>query len=299
MMRESRFHPIQFALAFLPVLGGACEGAAAAPGHCTPDPNVVCGSIGGDAGGDDGGAATFGGYSCTGSNRPDEIANVNKVVDSLVCHGNGVENSGAVGYCCTSYRTSCAYDPRVVCADMAAAGAVDTSTVSLGYSCMGTNRPDAFDPVLTCQQGIQAYGLIQFCCGSNAAGNCMRNTNISCVAGTTGFTCNGSALPSENDLGQNQSRSQVPLVCSLALATPSTMGGQDYCCYTPTATPPGATCLADHTVSGCEAASFAFACTGVDRPEQDYPRMACSQPGVRRSDAQGSPATVYCCTFRQ
>jgi hypothetical protein len=280
-------YPLAALHALLLVGGGACVGASPAPGSCAPDPSVVC-VAGGRDGGADGGTG-MAGYSCTGSDRPDEIASVNKVVAAVVCHDTGMESSGNLGYCCTSYQTSCGYDPRVVCTDM----------TSLGYSCMGTNRPDAFDPMLTCQQGIQAYGLIQFCCGSNAVGNCARNSNVSCGGGTLGFTCSGSSLPSENDLGQNQSRSQVALVCGLALATPSTMGSQDYCCYTPTATPPGATCLADHTVSGCQAGAFAFACTGVDTPDIDYPRVTCPSAGVRGHNAQGTPATLYCCAFHQ
>jgi hypothetical protein len=237
----------------------------------------------------------FVGYSCTGADRPDELVNVNRTVQAVVCHGTGETlASGAAGYCCTKNMTSCAYDPRTVCAD----------PTLFGYSCMGTNRPDAYDPRLTCQQGIRAYGLITFCCGAAVTGSCMRGTNVSCESGTLGFVCTGSGLPSETDLGMNQSRSEVPLICSLPSPDATAVTGDgtpaaDYCCFTPSATPPGATCLQDQSVSGCSADSFAFACTGIDTPEQDYPRIVCSQPGFRGESQLGLAATLYCCSFSQ
>lgn len=271
-----------FVLALVAV-AAACGPTTSNAGSCHPDLQV-------------GGCnADFVGYSCTGADRPDELVNVNKVVESVVCHGTGeVLSSGAAGYCCTKGTTSCAYDPRTVCAD----------PTLFGYSCLGTNRPDAFDTQLTCQQGIRAYGLLTFCCGAAVTGSCVRNANVACVGGTLGFTCTGSGIPSETDLGMNQSRSEVPLVCDLPSPDPTTRTpdgapADDYCCFTPSATPPGATCLQDQTVAGCAAGSFAFACTGVDTPGEDYPRIVCGQPGVRGKSQLGLSATLYCCSFSQ
>jgi hypothetical protein len=272
-----------FVSAFV-VFATACGPATSSAGSCHPDPQV---------GGCD---PEFAGYSCTGADRPDELVNVNKTVESIVCHGTGeVLSDGATGYCCTKNMTSCAYDPRTVCAD----------PTLFGYSCLGTNRPDSFDSRLTCQQGIRAYGLLTFCCGAAVTGSCTRNANVACESGTLGFTCTGSGIPSETDLGMNQSRSEVPLICSLPSPDPTarmaagTPADDDYCCFTPSATPPGATCLQDQTVSTCGQGSFAFACTGVDTPDQDYPRIVCGQPGVRGTSQLGLSATLYCCAFSQ
>jgi hypothetical protein len=265
------------------VITVGCGPATSNAGSCHPDTAVQGCDVG------------FVGYSCTGADRPDELVNVNKTIEGVVCHGTGeILTSGAAGYCCTKSTTSCAYDPRTACAD----------PTLFGFSCMGTNRPDAFDPMLTCQQGIRAYGLITFCCGASVTGSCIRNTNVSCASGTLGFVCTGSGIPSETDLGMNQSRSEVPLICSLPSpdATARKSDGtpaSDYCCFTPSAAPPGATCLQDQSVSGCSAGSFAFACTSVDTPSQDYPRIVCAQPGFRGQSQSNLAASLYCCAFSQ
>jgi hypothetical protein len=137
-------------------------------------------------------------------------------------------------------------------------------------------------------------------------GGCLRNTNVGCGKGTLGFSCAGQGIPSETDLGMNQSRSEVPLICGLSTPSSTPPYVKDYCCYTPTAAPPGATCLQDQLqgqsgVPGCQpGSSFGFACTGKDdRPDQDYPRVACDHGSAQGFNALGIPATLYCCDFHQ
>jgi len=263
-------------------IGAGCSGQVISSGSCLTDSSIACQN-------------GFVGYSCTGAVRPDEIASVNHVVTGFVCDPQGTQASGAEGFCCTPSLTDCAYDPRTVCPDG-----------TFGYSCMGTNRPDSFDPQLTCTQGIKTGGLIAFCCGPNfgdaGVASCARNANFPCTTGTLGFRCTGSALPTEGDLGVDQSRSETPLLCSLP--TPDPLGGaagalNDYCCYAPTQAPIGYSCLQDQTVQGCRKGDFGFACKGTDTPDQDYPRMACNEGSVPGTSSLGYAATLYCCTLVQ
>jgi hypothetical protein len=278
----------------LPAVAGGCGPVGALPGTCSTDANVACGS-------------GLVGYSCSGADRPDELVDTTKVVDSILCNPTDPVN-GRSAYCCTGIKTTCVSDARTMCTDGAS-----------GYSCMGTNRPDAFDPNLVCGQGIHAYGLISYCCGISApvgdggvepdavaAGACVRNTSVPCLNANLGFTCTRPGLPTETDLGMNQSRSEVPLICSLSIPDAATPSASDYCCYTPSAAPPNYTCLQDQllggqvqTVPGCTPGkSFAFACTGQeDTPEQDYPRMSCPDPPVPGINQQGIPAALYCCSY--
>jgi hypothetical protein len=225
------------------------------------------------------------GYSCTGSARPDQNPSFSQGVQGIVCTDQGAGSAGE-GYCCTPTTASCAYDPNAVC-----------PAPTYGYSCLGTNRPDAFDATLSCGQGIASAGLIVFCCGPLASAACAKDTNLSCPKGTTGFRCTGQGLPNEGELGIDQSRSDAPLLCDVPVSAPN--GVSDYCCYTPTAEPTGATCLQDQSVPGCPGGSFGFACGGTDTPDEDYPRMTCSTAGVRGVDAQGIAAYLYCCEYHQ
>lgn len=277
-----------------------CNGTVAPPGGCAQSSKVACPTN------DDG-------WVCTGATTPDEITNVNKVIDSIVCAATGeVLASGGTAYCCTRNTTTCAADPRVVCPNQCNDPTASCTNAFTGYSCMGTNRPDAFllgdaggGLNFNCQQGIHAYGVIQYCCGTAPIPSCARNTNVSCMKGTLGFTCPGSGLPSETDLGMNQSRSEVPLICSLGTPDTISRGATDYCCYTPTAAPPGATCLQDQLsgqpVPGCQpGTTFGFACTGkLDTPDQDYPRMTCNHGSATGTNSLGLSATLYCCDFSQ
>jgi hypothetical protein len=225
-------------------------------------------------------------FSCAGSARPDQNPNFSQGVQGIVCTDQGVLQPGQERFCCTSGTTSCAYDPNAVC-----------PATTYGYSCLGTNRPDAFDPTLSCGQGIASGGLFVYCCGTEATPACAKDTNISCATGTTGFRCTGPGLPNEGELGVDQSRSDAPLLCSLPV--PQANGATAFCCFTPTDEPTGATCLQDQEVTGCPSGSYGFSCAGTDTPDEDYPRMSCTQPGVHGADEQGVAATLYCCSYMQ
>jgi hypothetical protein len=277
------------------VVSGGCGNPIHPPDTCIPDPSISCMGAGTD------------GWSCGGRSRPDENTSLGGQIKSIVCAYTEVQANGRAAYCCTNYTTSCASDPSISCANGAGAGMLGIAVA--GYSCIGTNRPDSFDTDLTCMQGISAYGHLVFCCNPIGGGVCARDTSVGCKKGTLGFACQfPGSIPGEADLGINQSRSGVPLVCTLAAQGAKKPDGgnvTDYCCYPPTAVPPGATCLQDQlegqiqNVPGCQAGSFGFACTGTDTPDQDYLRMVCSHGGVRGTNAQGVPASLYCCEFTQ
>jgi len=299
-MREGWTKVAAIAALVFSVEAGGCGGTAAVSGGCSTDPSVLC-------------PGTFVGWSCSGPNRPDEVASVNSALESVLCASTGeTMPNGKAPYCCTNNTTTCAVDPSAICPNQCNDPTVPCTNALVGYSCMGTNRPDAYFQSdggidggfsFNCQQGVKEYGLIEYCCGTSPIPSCARNAAVGCGTGTLGFSCSSSSLPSETDLGMNQSRSEVPLICSLS--APSTTAGytKDYCCYTPAAAPPGATCLQDQlqgqSVPGCQAgASFGFACTGSqDTPDQDYPRMQCAHGSSRGTNALGVSATLYCCDF--
>jgi hypothetical protein len=286
---------VPFAL-LAPALSGACGGSTVSTSTCRQDTNVECGT-------------GLAGYSCGGSDRPDLIADTTRVVAEPLCTTAKPVN-GRSGYCCTSTETTCGYDVRVLC----------PTEGDFGFSCMGTNRPNSYDQNLICGQGIHEYGLISYCCGENTITDtlpdggpigCSRNTSVNCVAGasnaaTLGFSCTtDNQLPTETDLGMNQSRSEVPLICALSSVDVVDKTLTDYCCYTPTAAPPSFTCLQDQLVGqiqnvpGCKAGvSYGFACIGTqDTPELDYPRMDCPNLPVLGTNQNGQSAYLYCCNY--
>jgi hypothetical protein len=228
------------------------------------------------------------GYSCTGSLRPDENPSLSRGIQGIVCADQGPLPGMGEGYCCTGKTTTCAYDTSAVCP------ATDT-----GYSCLGPNRPDAFDPTLSCGQGVPTNGLVVYCCGTMVKSPCMKDSNIPCATGTVGFKCTATdaGLPTQGDLGTDESRSDALLVCSVP--TPDQLGGIEYCCFTPTQEPIGATCLQDQSVPKCAGGSWGFACTGPDTPDQDFPRIACNGAAVRGVNQTGISAMLYCCNYEQ
>ena len=225
-------------------------------------------------------------FSCAGGQRPDQNPTFGQGVQGIVCTDQGQLDDSHEGYCCTAGTTSCAYEPNAVCA-----------AATYGYSCLGTNRPDAYDPTLSCGQGIASGGLIVYCCGPSTTATCTKDTNVSCASGTTGFECTGPGLPNEGELGIDESRSDAPLLCTVP--TSMNNGVIAYCCFTPTDEPVDSTCLQDQGVAGCASGSYGFACTGTDTPDEDYPRMTCPQGGGRGVDENGVSATLFCCTYTQ
>ena len=256
------------------VIAGCIDGASSlSSGHCASDPELQCG---------DG----FDGFDCT-SGRPDEHPQFSKgAIQGTVCTALGpVRDDGTNSFCCTSATTSCGYDPSAGC-----------QAPAYGYSCIGAGRPETFDATLFCGTGMPVNGHTAFCCSAMNKAPCARNANVSCPTTTVGFACTDpTSVPNQSEQGVDQSRSDAVLLCSV----PSMLsaGRYGYCCYTPTPTPIGSTCLQDQGVPGCPTGSFGFACTGPDRPEQDYPRMACASAPIAGKNAQGVPATLYCCQY--
>ena len=269
-------------LLLLPCASGACvANATPIPGACQTDtsPKLQCGP-------------TLAGYSCTGASRPDQSSagSVGGIPKGLVCTDMGmVDGDGSEEYCCTASGTSCSYDPVGGC-----------TAPAYAYQCRGSDRPDAFDPGLFCGEGLVEGNLIDYCCSaSKLPAGCSMITSGSCPGTQVGWTCHDQSLPSEAELGSNQSRADFNLlVCAVPTVTMSaTSTTYGYCCYTPTSLPPGGSCLNDTTVPGCPPQSYGFACTGPETPDRDYPRMVCPTAGVPGLNPQGYAATLYCCQY--
>jgi hypothetical protein len=231
------------------------------------------------------------GYECSGASRPDEDGQViDGVPRGLVCTDEGaISGDGRKGFCCTAAATPCVFNPVAGCA-----------APFYGYQCRGSDRPEAFDPTLYCGEGLIEGELFDYCCGSSPLPQgCAQATNPACSKTLNGWSCTDNSLPSEAELGSNQSRADFNLLlCSIpTVTTTAASTTSQYCCYTPTTIAAGTSCLQDTTVAGCPPGNFGFACTGPDAPSDDYPRITCSGGGTPGPSAQGYAATLYCCTF--
>jgi hypothetical protein len=281
-MNGRRVHLLGVALYLGLATTAACTGVAPAiPGSCAlvTDPQPLC-------------AVGLVGYACGDSSRPDEDADfVSGVPEGLVCTDEGkVSGSSNEAYCCTTTKTACAYDPVAGC-----------SSPTYGYQCLGSDRPEAFDPSLFCGEGLVEGDLIVYCCGSAPpAQGCSQVSGHSCADTLVGWTCHDLSLPSEAELGDNQSRADFNLlVCSVPTVVTGGSGTvHEYCCFTPTSMPIGGTCLEDVSVPDCPPDSFGFACTGIDTPDQDYPSITCSGAGTRGKNPQGFESTLFCCQYQ-
>jgi hypothetical protein len=230
-------------------------------------------------------------YACDGSARPDDPGGfVDGVPDGTVCTDEGAASGGGEGYCCSSSTTDCVYDPVAGC-----------TGATYGYQCRGSNRPEAYDPNLFCGEGLVDGDLIVYCCGSAALPHgCQQGTGAGCPSTLVPWVCTDQSLPTEAELGSNQSRADFNLlVCAVPKVTPTAMSTiRNYCCFTPTSVPARASCLFDTAVAGCAPGSFGFACTGPDAPGDDYSRISCPTAGVPGVNAQGYPSTLYCCQYQ-
>jgi hypothetical protein len=142
--------------------------------------------------------------------------------------------------------------------------------------------------------------LIVYCCGgAKPSPGCSQVSGHACAGTLVGWTCHDQSLPSEAELGSNQSRADFNLlVCGVPQVVMGSTGAvHQYCCFTPTSIPAQGSCLNDTAVPGCPTDSFGFACTGPDTPEQDYPSLSCNGKAVRGTNAQGYAATLYCCAY--
>jgi len=228
------------------------------------------------------------GYACTGSARPDDSPDfVDGVPRGAVCADEG-EVGGKRAYCCTTPTTACALNPVGVC---------DKSTY--GYQCRGAERPDALNSLVICGQGARERDLIDYCCsGTRNKSGCIQYDAAGCPTGLNGWACTGDAVPTEENLGPNESRADFTYeLC--AVPQPAPNPSVHYrCCYTPKTVPVGGSCTQDAKAPGCGPGKFGFACYGPDRPEDDYPPVHCPSAGVTGRSAEGYPALLYCCTFQ-
>jgi hypothetical protein len=148
-----------------------------------------------------------------------------------------------------------------------------------GYSCSGTDSPDDGDSALNCSAGTSSTGgLTLYCCldASSVTAGCSADSSImGCVGASFGFSCTGSAEPSQGDSS---------LVCSTG--TPSGSATL-FCCASYAAS--AGTCTQDRSVQGCTASSIGFSCTGSDTPTQVNPALVCS------TGTPASGGTQYCC----
>jgi hypothetical protein len=245
----------------------------------------------------DGGMSDIGlvGYSCTGSARPDDDGTyVQGVPGGVLCANRGAPgDGGAQEYCCTPYTTPCVPDPLNAC-----------GTADYGYQCLGSIRPESFNPAITCGNGVYEGDLIDYCCsGTPQAAGCLQSDSAEqpdggpCPPQLLGWTCSGENLPKAEELGESQSRADVYyLLCPTPTPAENPLYSY-YCCYVPAVPPIGASCVEDTAVPGCQPSRFGFACYGPDTPPDDYPPMHCPEPGFPGRSAEGYPATLYCCDF--
>ena len=253
-------------------------------GSCLPDPAVTC-----DVNGLSAESANLTGYSCTGTARPDDNSTyIDAVPQGLVCANKAVGSDGKSGYCCTNFTTKCSFNPVAICTD---AG-------TYGYQCLGADRPEALNPAISCNQGVREDNLINYCCsGTQRATNCTQSDAIGCLSGLTGWTCPTGTQPTAQDMGANKSRADLfYLLCPVPTVAPNPKY-ETYCCFTSNLIPAGGTCLQDRDVPNCAPGRFGIACYGTDRPEENFPRLNCPDPGFSGRSEQGYPATVYCCDF--
>ncbi len=205
------------------------------------------------------------GFSCTGSNTPDQT------FTNLTC-SSGTAAAGATLYCCadgTSVATG------TCSADAAITGCVGGSSA---YKCTGGITPD---PSLKCSTGVAGpAGDVYYCCGGTG-GTCSADSSVTgCTGGSSGFSCTGAGAPDATNLAT---------LCSVGVAASDGSGTTLYCCFTNVST----TCQRDPTVQGCQSTlngpAYGFSCSGTDSPSMDTP-LTCSAgtPGY-------NGVTLYCC----
>ena len=145
------------------------------------------------------------GYSCTGTATPTQT-------DATLACSDGTPSGNATLYCCAPFTssTTCAADSTV----QGCTGA------SIGFSCTGSDTPEAGDSQLVCSTGTPGNGNTLYCCIDNASTTCMQDSTVQgCTAPSVGFSCTGSTPPSQSD---------PSLTCSTPVAGAN--GAMLYCC---------------------------------------------------------------------
>jgi hypothetical protein len=266
------------------LVGCTSEPVPAVDGTCEPA-SVDC-SVDGIAG--DG--LGLAGYACTGQARPDSHPKyLDGVPQGMVCAERGpAESDGKTSYCCTVDTVPCAYNPVASC----------ESQDTVGFQCRGSSRPEMLNPTISCTQGIREGDFIDYCCSGTQRIHACADFG-GCASGRTGWTCKSGVLPSSQDLGPNQSRSNLyRMLCPVPVQAANPIY-YNFCCFVPAPRPPGASCVQDIEVPGCQPGRFGIACYGPDRPDQDFRSLTCPEPGVPGVSAEGYAATLYCCDFKE
>jgi hypothetical protein len=131
--------------------------------------------------------------------------------------------------------------------------------------------------------GVALAVAMAGCSVSASAGpteaSCAPDTTVSCTGSATGFSCTGSDQPEDSDSS---------LTCSVPIS--GNAGSTLYCCVSGFAFS-SSTCAPDSTVTGCEAGSYGFSCTGSDTPDQTDSSLTCSTPVDGNAGS-----SLYCCT---
>jgi hypothetical protein len=234
------------------------------------------------------------GTLCRGSNRPEAL-------NAAINCDQGVREGDLVKYCCTGAPKSrkgftCAEDTTVTCADN-----------SVGYSCGGTDRPEALNPIMRCQPTISDGTVSHYCCNGHLRTEaCVQSSSIGCSPRTMGWTCPAGSTPVSEDLQSNMSRANTYYQLCPVPKPANNPKYNNFCCITPAPPPVGSTCVQNMKVPGCEPGRYGIACYGPDTPEENFPRLTCSawagSNGARTVDgfsAEGYPAHNYCCDFAE
>jgi hypothetical protein len=193
------------------------------------------------------------GYSCTGSATPNL---------SLNCSDPTYAGDAAL-YCCFTPAST-----TVDCKDVTVSSGCPGVGADFGFSCTGGETPDQINGSLVCGTAApdpSGSGALLYCC--NIA-TCASDTSLVCYGGSTGVACTGGAAP---DASMN---------CSDPAVGPR--GDTYYCC--------GGTvgaCAQDATVTGCQAGSAGYSCTGSATPSSSD--LWCSEGTVVSGEVW------YCC----
>jgi hypothetical protein len=230
------------------------------------------------------------GYSCEGTDRPDLNAKyIHGVPFGQICAD--METPG--DYCCTPEDdlANCAYNPVAICPE------------GYGYQCRGANRPEVNNPAVTCGNGIREGDFINYCCQHQPRpiGCTQAKGAFDCTGGLIGWVCPEGYRPRGEDFGANESRANYYyFVCGVPTPAPNPLYST-YCCFTPSPTLPGASCVYNpgitSTIASCGPKKFGFACYGRDTPDQDYLPIKCPEPPVDGISDDGYPAKLYCCDY--
>ena len=232
------------------------------------------------------------GYSCSGTVRPDDSPTIDHgIPNGLLCANRGAGDGGTTNYCCTPETVECALNPETACAEP-----------EVGYQCRAPNRPEMLNPLILCHQGVFDPGeLLNYCCATPetiARERCYEDKGAGCTNGAYRWSCPVGSRPTEEEYTNSESKADFYyLFCSVPMPAPNPAQIL-YCCFSQALPQVGGTCLQSQSVPGCAPGRYCVACYGWDTAEEDFPPLRCD-PGFSGLSAEGYPATLYCCDFRE